>query len=308
MMQPETIMEQRLLTDGGLETDIIYNKHVDLPEFAAYTLLLDEPGIALLRSYYEEYLTIAAQYGYGFILQSPTWRANTDWGAKLGHDQAALDAVNRKAIVLMRSIADEWQAKVEPLYVSGCVGPRYDGYRPERSMRIEDAEAYHLPQVAAFAEAGADLVEAMTITSSDEALGIVKAAVRHDLPVVVSFTTEKDGRLPDGEILDNAIRKVDAMTDEKPVYYMVNCVHPSHISSTLAAGGDGIRRIKALRANASSRSHGELDEAADIDAGDPMALSQEYREFSERYGLKVLGGCCGTDSRHVAAIALACRS
>ena len=169
------------------------------------------------------------------------------------------------------------------------------------------AEAYHAPQIAAFAEAGADLVTAMTLNYVEEAVGVARAATAHAMPVVIAFTLETDGRLPTGQSLGDAITAVDAATGGAPAYYMINCAHPSHFAHVLPEDAPWLERLRGLRANASTRSHAELDQAPDLDDGDPDALGQDYARLRRHLpGLTVLGGCCGTDHRHVAAICRDC--
>ncbi len=301
------LAETVFLTDSGLETDLIFHHGYDLPDFAAFVLLDDASGVEALRRYYRDHATIARDAGVGFVLESPTWRASPDWGERLGYPPARLADVNRRAIALLVDLRAELENEVRPVVISGCVGPRGDGYRPAELMSADDAQRYHATQIATFAATEADLVTAMTITYVEEAIGIARAARQADVPVVISFTVETDGRLPNGSSLEDAVRAVDQATDRYPAYYMVNCAHPSHFSAVLDDGGDWTSRLRGVRANASRRSHAELDEAEDLDDGDPQQLAREYRQLREASPqLTVLGGCCGTDRRHVQEIATAC--
>ena len=296
------------LADGGLETTLIFHNGLDLPHFAAFDLLRTQQGRDTLRDYYLPYIEVARENGFGFILDSPTWRANPDWGAKLGYSDDALAAVNRDAVTLIEELRDAYARPDFPMVVSGALGPRGDGYDPGQVMSADEAEAYHGAQIGVFAEAGTDMVAAFTMTNVNEAVGITRAAAKHGLPVAISFTLETDGRLPTGEDLRGAIEAVDAATESGPAYYMINCAHPTHFETTLAGGGAWLKRLRGLRANASKRSHEELNEAPDLDAGDPAELGRQYRDLVRRFPhLTVLGGCCGTDDRHVACIGSACR-
>ncbi len=295
------------LTDGGIETTLIFHEGVELPLFAAFTLLGTEAGTAALRSYYRRHASIARERGVGFILESPTWRASPDWAARLGYSSSALEAANRAAIDLMHEIRRELETDRSPMVISGCVGPRGDGYRADAVMTPDAAQAYHTAQIRLFAQAGADLTTAVTMTHSGEAIGVARAAVAQGLPVVISYTVETDGRLPSGEPLDEAIDAVDHATGNAPQYFMINCAHPSHFDQELIAGERWVGRIRGLRANASTRSHAELDEAAALDEGDPVDLAARYRALRARLPqVNVLGGCCGTDHRHIAQIGDAC--
>jgi homocysteine S-methyltransferase len=296
------------LTDGGIETSLIFQDGLDLPYFAAFHLLRNAAGRAALVRYYERYIEIAKSDGMGFILESPTWRASADWGAKLGYSAADIAAANRSSIQLMDDLREAYETMRTPMIVSGCVGPRGDGYDAGQVMSVAAAEAYHAHQIAAFAEAGADMVSAITMTNANEAIGVARAAAKAGMPVSISFTVETDGRLPTGQTLAEAIGEVDAATSKGPAYYMINCAHPTHFDKVLQSKGAWTRRIGGVRANASRCSHQELNESPVLDAGDPIELGGQYRDLLQRHpGINVLGGCCGTDERHVAAISLACR-
>lgn len=305
---PQASGGRLFLTDGGLETTLIFHHGIDLPCFAACDLMRTAAGRAVLRGYYEQYIATAHGHGYGFLLDSPTWRANPDWGAKLGYTSETLAEVNRDSIALMHELRAIHGQPSQTMIVSGAIGPRGDGYVAETSMTAAEAADYHGWQIAVLADAGADMVSAYTMTNVAEALGVTRAAQEHEIPAAISFTLETDGRLPSGERLDEAIRAIDAATDSGPAYYMINCAHPTHFAGVLAEGGAWRERVQGIRANASTRSHDELNEATDLDAGDPHELGRQYRELLEVLPhLRVLGGCCGTDHRHVACIGEACR-
>jgi homocysteine S-methyltransferase len=290
------------VTDGGMETTLIYRDGWELPEFATFPLLDDEPGREALRAYYESYARLAAELGAGIVLDTPTWRANADWGTRLGYDEAALADVNRRAVGLLK----ELRRDEPPILVSGCVGPRGDGYVVGAAMDAAEAERYHDAQIAVFADEGVDLVSALTLTYAGEAIGIARGAERHGVPVVISFTVETDGRLPSGQALGEAIDQVDRETGGAAAYFMVNCAHPTHFAHVLEPGAPWLERIAGLRANASTKSHAELDASDELDSGDPDDLGERYRSLRELLPrLTVVGGCCGTDEQHIAAVARA---
>jgi S-methylmethionine-dependent homocysteine/selenocysteine methylase len=293
------------LTDGGLETELIFDHGYELPQFASFPLLERPEGRAEIRRYFDRYAEIARRRRAGLVLESPTWRANRDWARLLGYDEERLDAVNRDAIALMEEIRAD-HADLPHVVISGCIGPRGDGYRVGDAMTAEEAEDYHAHQIAVFAGTAADMVAAFTMTYAEEAVGITRAARRAGMPVAISFTLEIDGHLPSGQPLSEAIAQVDTATGGGPDYYMINCAHPTHFEDVLRAGGGWVERIRGLRANASTRSHAELDEATELDPGDPDDLGARYRALRRLLpNLSLLGGCCGTDHRHVAAIGAA---
>lgn len=289
------------VTDGGIETDLIYRRGAELPDFAAFPLLDSANGRVLLRQYYEDYVAIARVSRRGLMLESPTWRANSDWASRLGYSAHDLTRVNMAAIAMMAEIRRHHIYEIADIVVSGTVGPRYDGYSRDASLKPDVAANYHYPQLAAFAAAHADRATAYTITHVGEAVGIVRAARAVALPIAISFTVETDGRLPSGTTLAQAIDQVD--TAAAPDYFLVNCAHPSHIERALTEPGTWTGRIAGTRANASIRSHAELEEATELDDGDPTEFAAAQHQLTTRLPhLSILGGCCGTDARHVAAL------
>ncbi|MGK2913960.1 MAG: homocysteine S-methyltransferase family protein [Porticoccaceae bacterium] len=295
------------LTDGGLETTLVFQDGIELPFFAAFPLLETSSGVERLRRYYAQYLELARQRGQGFVLEAPTWRANPDWGTQLGYDSARLADANRSAIGLMVELRDAYETVQTPIVISGNFGPRGDGYRVESKMTAEQARAYHAGQMESFASSPADMVAAFTLNYIEEAIGIAAAARDARMPVAISFTLETDGCLPSGDSLGHAIRHTDAATGGYPAYYMINCAHPTHFEHVLGDLALPRERIRGLRANASRRSHAELDACADLDAGNPLELGEQYRGLRRRLTqMAVVGGCCGTDFRHVEAISAAC--
>ena len=284
------------LTDGGIETTLVYREGFDLPCFAAFPLLNEPRGRGAFRRYFDPFLELADARGLGFVLDTVTWRANPEWGARLGYDARRLAAANRRAVEFASSIA----ASGDRVLVNGVVGPRGDGYVVAERMSADEAADYHAFQITELCAAGAERITALTLTYPDEAIGIVHAATAAGLPVVISFTVETDGRLPDGTPIGLAIQQVDLATASAAEFFMLNCAHPSHI----ARGLDGsLDRVGGLRVNASALSHAELDEAVELDAGDPAALASDNAALrSWLPSVRLLGGCCGTDHRHVTEI------
>jgi S-methylmethionine-dependent homocysteine/selenocysteine methylase len=295
------------LTEGGIGTTLLFHEKIDLPCFAHFPLLLTEEGRATLARFFEPYLELAKSYRVGMILDTPTWRANTDWGAKLGYDAEALAEVNRTAVRFLDALRRRHAQAGLPLVLNGVIGPRGDGYTAGAAMTAEQGAAYHRPQIEVFQDSEADMVSALTLTFVEEAIGIAMAARAVKMPVAISFTLGTDGRLPSGQTLGSAIDETDAATGSYPAYYMINCAHPLHFEPVLDDGARWLERIRGIRANASTKSHGELDAASDLDIGDPHDLGRRYAALRGRLpNLNVLGGCCGTDHRHIAAICEAC--
>jgi homocysteine S-methyltransferase len=303
---PQTTGRGLFVTDGGLETELVFHDGIDLPSFAAFPLLDNPDHRARLRHYYDGYLDVARTLGAGFIVETPTWRANPDWATALGYSLEQLDAVNRSAVALAEEIRAA--AADVTVVVSGCIGPRGDGYDPGDAMTPDEAQRYHAVQIGTFATTTADQVTAITMTNAQEAIGIVRAASASGIPAAISFTVETDGRLPTGQPLGEAVEQVDAATDAGAAYFMVNCAHPTHFAGALT-GGAWQDRLGGVRANASTKSHAELDESTELDEGDPLDLATQHAALRDRLpAVTVLGGCCGTDVRHVAAICAAWRA
>jgi homocysteine S-methyltransferase len=300
---PRLAGDRLFITDGGMETTLIFHRGIDLPDFAAFDLLKDEAGVAALRAYYEPYVAVAREHGVGAVLDTPTWRASADWGARLGYSPARLEAANRRAVELAEEVRSAPANRDVAIVVNGAIGPRGDGYDPQTLMSADEAENYHRAQVQTFAGTSADMVTALTMTHAEEAIGIARAAASAGVPAAISFTVETDGRLPSGQPLGDAVEQVDADTGDAPAYYMINCAHPSHFAPALEDGGAWIERVGGVRANASRKSHAELDEAETLDEGDPVELGADYRALRPRLpAVRVVGGCCGTDHRHVAEV------
>jgi homocysteine S-methyltransferase len=287
--------------DGGLETTLVFLDGMELPAFASFPLVDSEVGRERLRVWYRDYLDIAAQHDVGFILEAPLWRAHADWGPILGYDSEGLDRVNREALAFTRALATESSAN--DVIVGANIGPRGDGYVVTDAMSAAEATRYHRPQMRSLAAGCCELVSALTITYAEEAMGIAQAGADFGLPVVISFTLETDGKLPSGETLGDAIERVDAAVPGAVAYYMVNCVHPIHFEKAIESGAPWLSRLRGLRANASTRSHAELDASTELDRGDPDDLATRYAGILARLPeMNVLGGCCGTDREHMAAI------
>ncbi|MHC4223091.1 MAG: homocysteine S-methyltransferase family protein [Planctomycetota bacterium] len=305
---PQLSGDRLFLTDGGLETDFIFNHGIDLPLFACITLFLGEgEHLPLLRRYYEDYIQAGKDGGYGFVLESANWRASPGWLEQLDVPEEEWAPLNKRAIEFLAELREAHETPDFPMVISSQIGPRGDGYSIEGKVTIEEARAYHSWQANLFAETEADMITTMTMNCVEEAIGIALAAKDAGMPLVLSFTVETDGRLPSGTPLGEAIEAVDKATDGYPVYFMLNCAHPDHFDRTLAEGGAWVSRIRSLRANASRLSHAELDECEELDPGDPAEFGHLHAQLRKSFpAFTVFGGCCGTDHRHVEEVAKAC--
>lgn len=301
----EALMTARrpLLTDGGFETWLFFQQGFEAPEFAAIALMKDEKAREAARRYFDAFLAMAEEAGVGFVLDTNSWRGCVSWAPALGMSEKALLDLSAEAASFATEIRDAWLGRVSPILVNGVVGPAGDGYDAGGAPDAARAEALHAPQIEVLVHGGADLISAITMTNSAEAIGVVRAARAAGAPVVISFTVETDGRLPSGEPLGEAIARADAATQAAPLYYMVNCAHPDHFADALRRGESWVGRIGGLRANASRKSHAELDESETLDQGDAAEFGALHEELARHLpGLRVVGGCCGTDHRHVGCV------
>jgi len=294
------------ITDGGIETSLIFNDGLELPDFAAFDLLRRPGGEPALRKYFSRLRPHRRALRGRPDPRERHVARERGLGPAPGYDPRDLDHMNRRAIALLEGIRDELKETSTVTVISGCVGPRGDGYQPARVMGVEEARGYHRAQIETFAATAADMVSAITMNYAQEALGIALAAQDAKMPVAISFTVETDGRLPTGQPLQEAIEQVDAATRSYPSYYMLNCAHPEHFEKVLQ--GPWTARIRGLRANASRKSHAELNDSTEVDIGSPPELGTQYAELRQHRlpRLNVMGGCCGTDHRHVESIAAAC--
>jgi S-methylmethionine-dependent homocysteine/selenocysteine methylase len=305
-MLPQLTGDRLFITDAGIETVLIYHEGIELPCFASFTVLRDEQQTEVVRDYFDRFLDIARRQQFGVLLDTLTWRASKDWGDQLGYSSEDLAAVNHRAAILAQEIRRDHASDNTPILISGCVGPRGDAYSPDELMSADEAMRYHLAQIVTLADAGVDMITALTLTYVDEAIGIVRAAQAADIPVVISFTVETNGRLPSGQALRWAIEDTDAATGSGAAYFMVNCAHPSHFADVLDDGGAWRERIRGVRPNASKKSHAELDASDELDAGDPDEWGADCASLRALLpNLTVVGGCCGTDHRHMAAASAA---
>ena len=282
---------------------MIFHEGLDLPYFAAFPLLDNPKGRSAFTKYFHNHCAIAKKYKVGFILESVTWRASIDWAEKLGYTKTSLNEMIEKAVEFLLPFREEYENSASKFVISGCIGPRGDGYSPKHIMSVDESEDYHSQQIESLSKTDADMVTALTLNYVEEAVGLAKAARNFNMPAVISFTVETDGKLPTGQTLKDAIHQVETETDQSPIYYKINCAHPTHFENIISTGEPWLEKIRSLRANASACSHAELDEAEEIDEGNPEELGNQYRQLKKYLpNLNVLGGCCGTDHRHIEAI------
>ena len=265
--------------------------------------VIDPAGREVLGKIYREYIDIGQKFGIPMLVGTPTWRANPERSAEAG---LSCESLNRESVRFLRSIRDEFGGYGSDVMIAGLIGCRGDAYNPANALSRDEAKTFHTRQLESLAQSGVDLLMAATLPSAAEAEGIALAMESTGLPYVLSFITTGDGTVLDGTPLDQAIRPIDRLVSRRPIGFMVNCVHPSTFRKTyqkvLLSAPDVAERILGLQANTSPRSPSELDGVPALETEDPAVLADSMIRLHEDFGLRVLGGCCGTDSGHISEI------
>lgn len=312
----QLLSERQFLTAGGTETYLVFQQQFPMREFCAFEVFEHEEALSELEAQYLYPLMSAVDaHGHGLLLDTLVWRAHPDYIAALGYQPADLKRLNELALTRTRAAVDVWREREQrtaddfPVLIAADIGPRGDGYRVDDAPSSEAALDYHRAQLRILAGTDTDAVCAWTMTNANEAIGIAQAAAEFDLPIIISPTVETDGRLPDGTTLSDFIHRVDDATKASPVFYTVNCAHPTHLMPTLdaakARNEDWLNRFQGFRANSSKKSHEELDNSTELDRGNPRELAAEVAAMKKSHDLRLVGGCCGTDVEHIAEIARA---
>jgi homocysteine S-methyltransferase len=299
-----------LLTDGATGTCLEYESSIPLdPEIGPTRLVDDERGRAALEAVYRRYLDVGRRHGLPMQVGTPTFRASPERLHRAGYaDPSEVRRVNADGFRLLARLREECGESGGRVFIAGVLGPKGDSYKPEEALGADEAAAYHTAQAEALTEAGADLLVATTFPAASEALGIARAMARTGLPAVVSFLITDRGTLLDGNPVVEVIEQIDGSVTPRPAYYAVNCVHPSVLREALR-GDERLRRLAGVRllgfkANASRRPTEELAGLGYLEAEAPERLADEMVVLRDEFGLKVIGGCCGTDDRHIEALAM----
>lgn len=314
LRDPATDPERIFVTYGGTETELVFDKGEELPDFCAWKITMEKPQV--VRSIQEPFAGMVCnecakcgkrddEHNVTLIMEAATWRANPDYVDKF--DQYELPdvvaaSVNEQKKMLSSAATDD--SKPFSGLLSAEIGPRGDGYDPSVKMTVADAKAYHSVQIAELKKLGVDLASALTLNYADEAVGIALAAQEAGVPLIIGCTLEKaDGKLPDGTDLRDFVQAVDSAAAEYPLCYLINCVHPTHCRFDEYTQEPWFRRVRGVRGNASTKSHAELDEMTVLDRGDVDEFSDSMLGLRKTYRdhFTLFGGCCGTDIQHVSA-------
>jgi S-methylmethionine-dependent homocysteine/selenocysteine methylase len=295
---------QLFLTDGGIETEIMYKWGFDLPHFAMYPLLDNADATAAMRGMYRRYLDVVAKHGLSALMGGLDYRASPDWGALLGYSREGLAEANLRSITFLRELATEYGDNIPQILIAGYVGPRGDAYKVNRTMTEAEAEDYHAVQLATLKAGDVDLAWAFTFNNIPEAIGAARAAARIEVPLAISFTVDGTSRLKSGPSLAEAVETVDAETGEAaPAFYTLNCSHPVEFEPGLTPGA-WIGRVRGFRPNASKKDKIALCKLGHLEEGDPFELGCLMGDLARRYlHMDIWGGCCGTGDVHLDEIA-----
>ena len=303
----ETIQSGRpILTEGAMVERIRRHPAVRLdPDIAHAGLIYSAEGRKTLGDIYRQYLSIGQRHNLPMLTLAPTWRANPERTARAGC--GPVDKLNSDCVEFLKEICTEFGAYQERLYVAGLLGCRHDAYKPAEALNADAAEQFHAPQVKALAASRVDFIKAATLPAVSEALGIARAIAQTGIPCVLSFVIRPDGNVLDGTPLQKAVAQIDNETDQAPIFYMVNCVHPSVFMEAMSTetGSDGnlSERVIGFQGNTSSKSPEELDNLPYLDTTAPEPFAELMLRIHRTLGTRILGGCCGTDNRHVEMVA-----
>lgn len=301
---PPRLENRFYLTEAGTETEVLYKWGFELPEFAMYPLLDDPEADAVLRDMYRRYFDVAEAHDTGLLILGHDYRASPDWGAKLGYSPEALAEMQRRTIAFLDDLRREYAGRVRDAYIAGCIGPRGDAYGTGGTITEVEAEAYHSVQLSTLRTTPADMAIALTFNNIPEAVGVIRAARAIGIDIGVSLTLTTEGRLRSGPSLREAVETIDARTGGGAAWFGTNCAHPLEFAPALAEGGDWLQRLRYIRPNAVKMEQIALCKLGHLEDGDPIELGRQMAEVAaELPAADILGGCCGTDERHLETIA-----
>lgn len=276
--------------------------HLD-PDIANAGMVYDENGAAILASIYREYIETAKPFDLPIVILTPTWRAS---GERLERAGFLGKDVNRDCFEFLARVRDGYGMYAEKILVGGILSCRGDAYNTADALDADEAQAYHAYQVGRLASAGVDFLLASTIPASKEAAGMAAVMAECGLPYIISFIIRPSGKLLDGTPLVEAIAEIDVSVSPQPTAYMLNCVHPANARRTIAAGPNNSAQLKSrligLQGNASRMSPEELDGRVELDADPPERWARAMLSLHDDFDMRILGGCCGTDNRHIARL------
>lgn len=270
------------------------------PSLVHAPLIYDDKGKAELQKLYQEYISIARRAGLPFVMYTPTWRANQE---RISEAKANPE-INSDAVSFLKDIRDAQSTDASMIKIGGLIGCKNDAYKPDEGLSVSESEKFHSWQIEQLTQAGVDFIIAETLPNIEEATGIANAAEKTDTPYIISFVINRSGYLLDGTSLWDAVTKIDSETKQQPLCYMVNCSYPTFICAEKQPA-KLFGRLLGYQANASSMDHCDLDASEQLEIEDVAEWGKEMLRLYKRYGMKILGGCCGTGTMHLKYLAKA---
>lgn len=296
---PSQVEGRYYLSEGGMETEVMYKHGFDFPHFAVFELLKNPKAVSALQAMYRQYFDVVAKHQMVALVGGLDYRASPDWGALLGYSADGLSDMNHRCIDFLRDLAKEYIGEIDEILIQGFIGPRGDAYETNTVITEQESEDYHSVQLQTLKEADVDLASALTFNNIPESIGVAKAAARLDLPLCISLSLDGSSRLNSGPSLGDAIKTIDAATDNSVAFYMINCVHPLEYESALA-DESWMKRIRGVRPNASVMDKISLCKIGHLEDGDPIELGNQIGDLFKRFPhMDILGGCCGTWDNHL---------
>ncbi|MBW2409401.1 MAG: homocysteine S-methyltransferase family protein [Deltaproteobacteria bacterium] len=291
-----------ILTEGAVIERLRRDPAVELdPYIANAGLIYDQAGKQAMTRIYRQYIDIASRYRLPMIVSAPTWRASSERINKSAY--SGRETMVKDCADFINRIRQDVSQSADCIYIAGLIACRGDSYEPREALTADKAEAYHRLQAQELAHAGVDFILAATLPAVSEALGIAAALSQCAIPYSLSFVIRSDGRVLDGTPLQAAIEKIDAAVNPGPLFYQINCVHPAIFRKAIEQSEPGFDRLLGLQANTSEKSPEELDGLGYLDTSEPEEFAESMLALHTHFGLKIIGGCCGTDHRHIEEIA-----
>lgn len=264
------------------------------PILANAPLIYDEYARSELRKIYEGYIKISLDAGIPFLMCTPTWRANM---ARVSKSDVP-PSINTDTVHFLQEIRNAQQSGNEMIKIGGLIGCKNDCYKPDEGLSAAESEQFHSWQIDQLAKAGIDFLIAATLPNTEEAKGIAKAMEKTHIPYIISFVISRNGQILDGTDLSIAVDIIDSSTNRKPLGFMVNCSYPSFLCADRQPP-ELFDRLIGYQANASSLDHCDLDNAKRLETEDVSDWGNEMLKLNRLYGVKILGGCCGTGEEHL---------
>lgn len=284
-----------ILMEAAISEPIRRSEHVSLhPNLSVSSLIYDEKGRCELKKLYNDYLQVGLDADLPFIMFTPTWRANFE---RVKNSRVPL-SINADAVKFMKQIRGDKNTEKSEILIGGMIGCKNDCYKPQEGLSVAESEQFHSWQIIQLAKAGVDFLVAETLPNINEAMGIAKAMSHTDLPYIISFVINRDGYVLDGTDLFTAIAIIDSSARQVPIGFMVNCSYPAFLHASEQPAGV-FDRLIGYHANASSLDHNDLDGAEVLHAEDVAEWGAEMLLLNRNYGVRLLGGCCGTGVEHL---------